>query len=93
MKKDSEREVARAESGCPGVGRQEAVGEEEEDRKQREGEILLFIALLLFLLIFLRHHQQCHSGRSGVGRKEGEVELTSPTSWRSMRVYCNILHI
>lgn len=27
------REVVRAESGCPGVGQQETVGEEEEDRK------------------------------------------------------------
>lgn len=28
--------MERAESGCPGVGRQEAVGEE-EDRKERGG--------------------------------------------------------
>lgn len=64
--------MVRADSGCPGRGRQEAVGEE-EDRKEREGERLLFIVLLC-------HHQQCHRGRSGVGREGEEVEMTSSTS-------------
>lgn len=88
MERDSGREVVRADSGCPGGGgRQEAVGEE-EDRKEREGERLLFIVLLL-----LCHHQRCHRGRSGVGREGGEVELTSSTSWRSVRAYYHILPI
>lgn len=73
----------------PGGGRQEAVGEE-EDRKEREGERLLFIIILLLLLC---HHQRCHSGRSGVGREGGEVELTSSTSWRSVRAYYHILPV
>lgn len=76
--------MVRADSGCPGQERQEAVGEE-EDRKEREGERLLFIVLLC-------HHQQCHRGRSGVGR-EGEAELTSSTSSRSVRVCYHILPV
>ncbi len=89
VKRDSGREVVRADSGCPGGGRerQEAVGEE-ADRTVREGERLLFILLLL-----LCHHQQCHRGRSGVAGEGGEVELTSSTSWRSVRAYYRVLPV
>lgn len=85
------KEVVRAESGYPGWrrGEQEAVGEE-EDRKQREEEKLLFILLHLVLLC---RHQQYHTGRSGVGREVGEVELTSSSSWRSVRAFYQILHV
>lgn len=62
----------RAESGCSGEGRQEAVGEE-EDRKERNGTggrgggDVLFIALFLLLALI----SSSIKGEGGVGKRGG----------------------
>lgn len=79
--------MLRADSGWPGGGQQEAVGEE-EDRKEREGDSSSSSSTSSSVII-----SRVIDFRSGIQREGGEVELTSSTSWRSVRAYYHILPV
>lgn len=81
--------MVRADSGCPGEeGRKQWVrrrtGKRGRGRDSSSASSSSSPSVIISGVI---------EGRSGVGREGGEVELTSSTSWRSVRAYYHILPV